>query len=83
MDAKEFVNQARNQHDLISLSYFDDDEPLGKGEALIVDETNCIAVMLTECNEDETGIGPGAIVQFRRHPEAEPRIVGQPADLSP
>ena len=82
MDAQEFITRAKDQGTLVRVAHFDDEGlPNGAGEALIVDGLNRIAVMLTECNKDETGIGPGAIVQFSRHPEAraEPRIVGRPA----
>lgn len=83
MDAQEFSNMLRTDKRLIRLAHYNDDTCDGHGQAIIVDHDNNLAVMLESCNEETTKITRGAIVKFSRHSEAEPRIVGNPAYVSP
>jgi hypothetical protein len=83
MDAQEFVNSLRNSDRLIRLAHYTNEICDGHGRAIIVDRENKIAVMVESCNEDATKVTRGAIVRFEQHPEAEPRIVGEPAYVSP
>ncbi|MGE0374410.1 MAG: hypothetical protein AB7I48_11260 [Planctomycetaceae bacterium] len=85
MDAKEFLDCARDDGDIVRLFHFDrSGKSKGFGTALIVDDENRIAVMLGDCGTvDETKVKAGAIVKYAVHPEAESRLVGTPAYAVP
>ena len=86
MDAKEFVNRLKDpdRDRLVHLAHYDGEDCDGRGWALIVDAENSIAVMLGPCGQvRKTKVTRGAIVKFWRHPEGEPRIVGEPAYAVP
>ena len=83
MDAQDFVNSLRNSDRLIRLAHYTGESCDGSAQALIVDAEKGIAVMLQSCNEELTLVTRGAIVRFERHPEGEPRIVGEAAYVSP
>jgi hypothetical protein len=84
MDAQEFVNSIRNTNRLVRLAHYSEDKCDGRGNAIVVDPENSIAVIVDMGGIPEmTQIIPGAVVQFSRHPEAEPRIIGSPAYVSP
>ena len=89
MEAREWFDKARDGGNIIRLNRFADvsgaAKSVGRVEALILDHDESIAVLLRSCSglsrhEEWPG---GTIVQFARHPEGEPRIVGRPANIDP
>ena len=50
---------------------------VGRGQALILNTVDRVAVMLEDCGD--TGVRAGNLVNYIVHPEAEPMIVGSPA----
>ncbi len=84
MDAQEFVNSIHNTNRLVRLAHYTEDKYNARGNTIVVDPENSIAVVVDMGGIPEiTKIIPGAVVQFSRHPEAEPRIIGRPAYVSP
>jgi hypothetical protein len=83
MEAQEFLNQAATKEQIVRLAQLREDGSVsGRGCALIVDEPEMIAIMLEDCGlAKDTGIHAGDIVAFRKHPEAEHRIVGARATV--
>jgi hypothetical protein len=80
MEAREFFDKAQSDGSIIQLAHFVGDKCDGRGPALVIDQSNRIAVMLKNCGSpDVTDIRAGDIVSFSDHPEAEGRIVGHPA----
>lgn len=56
----------------------------GRGQGLIIDEDELIAIMVEDCGfPTVTGVPRGAIVRFSEHTEAQPKIVGEPAFIVP
>jgi hypothetical protein len=84
MEAREYLNCANDERRIIRLAHYRGDACDGRGNALIVDSNSRIAVMLENCGDpDATLVKAGAIVSYVLHPEAEPKIVGTPAYVSP
>jgi hypothetical protein len=84
MEAREFLNLVRDNQRIIRVAHYTDDACDGRGNALVLDSNSRIAVMLENCGDpDETLIKAGAIINYVLHPEAEPKIVGTPAYVSP
>ncbi|MEZ6052550.1 MAG: hypothetical protein R3C02_14375 [Planctomycetaceae bacterium] len=84
MEAKEYLDLLRDEKDIIRLAHYADDRCDGRGNAVIIDTEHNIAVMMEDCGDpDATLIKAGALVQYIEHPEAEPKIVGSPAYVSP
>jgi hypothetical protein len=84
MEAKEFLDILRDEKEIVRLAHYDEDKCDGRGNALVIDDENHIGIMLEDCGwADRTKIKAGAIVKFVTHPEAEPKIVGTPAYVSP
>jgi hypothetical protein len=80
MDAREIVDELRDSGEIFEIEHFNaDGECDGRGTALLIDEENQIAVMVSPCHPEMTGVDTGAFVSFSKHPEAPPRIVGSPA----
>lgn len=84
MEAKEFLDLLRDDGDIIRLASYDGERCNGRGHAVIFSDEERIAVMLEDCGDANTTlVKAGALVQFVIHPEAEPKIVGTPAYISP
>lgn len=84
LDAQEYVNQLRASDRLIRLAHYKEDKCDGRVLSVVVDQANSIAVALHECGDSrETFVGAGAFLKFAIHPEAEPRIIGEPAYAHP
>jgi len=84
MEAKEYLDLLKDDNAIIRLAHYDGERCDGRGNAVILDEEHQIAVMLENCGfPSATRIIAGAIVKFVKHPEAEPKIVGTPAYISP
>jgi len=83
VEAKEYLNLLKNGKEILRLVHYTGDAPDGRGRALIINEQHQIAVMLEDCHFSVTGVGPGHLVKYARHPEggddADGRIVGTPA----
>lgn len=84
MEAKEYLDLLRDKDNIVRLAHYTDDKCDGRGRAVVIDPTHNIAVMLEDCGDaNVTLIKAGAVVQFIEHPEAESKIVGTPAYISP
>src|SRR5437867_12762269 len=82
MEAREFLDAARDAGLVLSLVAYDGTEPVGRGRALVLDRDNRIAIMLENCGEPgDSGVAAGDIVGYFLHPEAEARITGSPARI--
>jgi hypothetical protein len=82
MEAREFLDAAKDAGLILPLAHYVGSKCVGRGQALVVDPEGNIAVMLENCGDPaDTGIRAGDIVGFFRHPEAEPRITGSPASV--
>jgi len=69
---------------MLRLAHYANDECDGRCNAVILDEGNHIAVMLEDCGDPVvTLVKAGALVKYFEHPEAEPRIVGSHAYVTP
>jgi len=80
MEPREFLDLLRDDQQILCLAHYANDECDGRGNAVILDEENHIAVMLQDCGDPvATLVRAGALVKYFEHPEAEPRIVGRPA----
>ena len=57
-------------------------ECVGRGHALILNDEDRVAVMLEDCGDPgDSGVRAGNLVNYLIHPEAEPKIVGNPASI--
>jgi hypothetical protein len=84
MEAREFLDLLRDDQRILRLAHYANDECDGRGNAVILDEGNHIAVMLEDCGDPvATLVKAGALVKYFEHREAEPRIVGSPAYVNP
>lgn len=84
MEAKEYLDLLRGKNLIIRLAHYTNDKCDGRGNALILDKQHRIAVMVEDRGEpNNTLIKAGALVQYIEHPEAEAKIVGSPAYVSP
>lgn len=84
MEAKEYLDLLRDENDIIRLAHYTDDKCDGRGHAVIIDPDHHIAVMMEDCGDaNVTLVKAGAVVKFIEHPEAEPKLVGTPAYVSP
>ena len=80
MEAREFLDAARDAGLILRLAAYNGKECVGRGQALVLDQENRIAVMLENCGDStDSGITAGDIVGYFLHPEAEARITGSPA----
>lgn len=82
MEAREFLGAARDAALVRRLSVYSGSEFVGRGQALILDKDNRIAVMLENCGDPvDSRVTAGDIVGYFLHPEAEARITGSPASV--
>ena len=84
MEAREFLDAARDAGLVLRLAAYSGTECVGRGQALVLNQENRIAVMLEHCGDPiRSGFAAGDIVCYFLHPEAEPRIIGSPARIRP
>ena len=82
MEAREYLDAAKDAGLVIRLAAYTGSECVGRGRALVLDQENRIAVMLENCGDaTDSGVVAGDIVGYFLHPEAEPRITGSPATV--
>ncbi len=84
MEAKEYLDLLKDGSAILRLAHYSGDVCDGRGQGLIIDEEQQIAVMLEDCGfPKDTGIRAGCLVKYVLHPEGEPKIVGSPATVRP
>lgn len=80
LEARDYLNYLKSNGRIIRMARFNGDKSVGTGDALILNDEDHIAIMLTNCGDpSDTGIRAGDLVNFVGHPEAITKIVGSPA----
>ena len=83
LEARDYLNHLQAGEEILFMARYREDECVGRGRALILNGEDRVAVMLEDCGEpDVSGIRAGNLVNYIVHPEAEPKIVGNPASIS-
>jgi hypothetical protein len=84
LEARDYLNHLKGDGQILRLARYQGSECVGRGQALILNEDDRIAVMLEDCADPaDTGIRAGDLVNYLTHPEAEPKLVGSPASIRP
>ncbi len=82
LEARDYLNHLQAGGRILFLARFREDECIGRGRALILNDEDRVAVMLEPCGEPKnSGVDAGDLVNYTVHTEAEPKIVGNPASI--
>jgi hypothetical protein len=83
-EARDYLNRLKDENCILRLVHFIGEYPDGRGQALVLNDEDRVAVMLEDCGDPTvSGIRAGDLVNYVTHPEGEPKIVGTPATIRP
>jgi len=73
MDSKSYLKEAIKDKKVVRFARRIDGECTGRGRGLIIDDNNCIAVLLEDCGiptRNHEGLAAGALVHYCHLPDA-------------
>jgi hypothetical protein len=84
LEARDYLNHLNANGRVLKLARYEGEKCVGRGRALILNDEDCIAVMLENCGDPaDSGVCAGYLVNYITHPEAEHKLVGSPASIRP